>query len=134
MFWMLDTNICSYILRERPPTVKKHFDEAGSGNLGISTVVLAELYFGAARHPKGTAIRLAIDDFAGRLAVISWDESAADHYGRIRAALENSGTPVGAMDMMIAAHARSMGATLVSNNTRHFENVPDLRLANWTQE
>lgn len=134
MFWMLDTNICSYILRERPLTVKKRFDEAGSGNLGISTVVLAELYFGAARHPKGTAIRLAIDDFAGRLAVISWDESAADHYGRIRAALENSGTPVGAMDMMIAAHARSMGATLVSNNTRHFENVPDLRLANWTQE
>jgi len=92
--------------------------------LCISTVVLAELYYGAARHPKGPAIRKEIGEFVSRLAVIPWDETAADHYGQIRAALEKAGTPIGAMDMMIAAHARSQGATLVSNNIRHFDKAP----------
>ena len=131
MRYMLDTNICSYILKNHPAPVKTRFEELGSDTLAISTVVLAELYFGAARHSQGIAIRRDIDDFAMRLSVISWDEAAADHYGAIRAALEKKGTPIGAMDMMIAAHARSQEATLVSNNIRHFENVPGLLIANW---
>ncbi len=131
MRYMLDTNICSYILKNHPASVKVRFDDVGSDALSISTVVLAELYFGAARHPKGIAIRRDIDDFASRLSVLQWDEAAADHYGAIRAALEKEGTPIGAMDMMIAAHARSQTATLVSNNTRHFEMVPGLLIANW---
>ncbi|OPY64959.1 MAG: tRNA(fMet)-specific endonuclease VapC [Syntrophorhabdaceae bacterium PtaU1.Bin034] len=131
MIYMLDTNICSYILKNHPSTVKARFDEVGADALAISTVVLAELYYGAARHQKSAVIRREIDDFASRLAVIPWDEQAADHYGIIRAALEKQGTPVGAMDMMIAAHARSLMATLVSNNVRHFEFVPELLLVNW---
>ena len=131
MRYMLDTNICSYILKNHPASVKTRFEELGSDTLAISTVVLAELFFGAARHPQGIAIRRDIDDFAMRLSVISWDEAAADHYGAIRAALEKKGTPIGAMDMMIAAHARSREATLVSNNTRHFEYVPGLLIADW---
>lgn len=131
MLYMLDTNICSYILKNHPASVKAHFDEVGSDALAISAVVLAELFYGAARHQKGIAIRREIDDFSSRLSVIPWDETAADHYGAIRAALEKNGTPIGAMDMMIAAHARSLGATLVSNNTRHFEKVPGLSIANW---
>ncbi|HEX2770666.1 MAG TPA: type II toxin-antitoxin system VapC family toxin [Geobacteraceae bacterium] len=131
MLYMLDTNICSYILKKRPPSVKAHFDAVGNEALAISTVVLAELYYGAARHPKAVVIRREIDDFAARLSVIPWDESAANHYGAIRAALEKNGTIIGAMDMMIAAHARSLDAILVSNNTRHFEKVPDLLIANW---
>jgi tRNA(fMet)-specific endonuclease VapC len=128
---MLDTNICSYVLRDRPPSVRKRFEKAGSGNLAISTVVLAELYFGAARHPKGAAIRREIDDFSARLEVLSWDEAAADHYGEIRTFLERNGTPIGAMDLMIAAHARSVGATLVSNDISLFSKVSGLKLANW---
>lgn len=131
MRYMLDTNICSYILKNHPQAVRAHFDQVGTDSLAISTVVLAELYYGAARHPKGHVIRREIKDFVSRLAVVAWDETAADHYGAIRAALEVQGTPIGAMDMMIAAHARSLGATLVSNNIKHFEKVPGLLFANW---
>jgi tRNA(fMet)-specific endonuclease VapC len=131
MLYMLDTNICSYILKDHPATVRSHFNKVGSDALSISTVVLAELYYGAARHPKSVAIRKDIDNFASRLALIAWDEAAADHYGLIRSFLEKQGTPIGAMDMMIAAHARSLKATLVSNNARHFEKIPGLFIANW---
>ena len=99
MRYMLDTNICSYILKSRPLSVKAHFDQVGTRDLCISTVVLAELYYGAARHQQGPSIRKEIDEFVSRLAVILWDETAADHYGQIRAALEKDGTPIGAMDI-----------------------------------
>jgi tRNA(fMet)-specific endonuclease VapC len=129
---MLDTNICSYILKNHPAAVKQKFEEAGAENICISSIVLAELYYGAAKHPKGVVIRREIDDFVSRLVVLPWDEVAADHYGAIRAALEKAGTLVGAMDMLIAAHAKSCGATLVSNNLREFERIKGLRSANWT--
>ncbi|MBP7864827.1 MAG: type II toxin-antitoxin system VapC family toxin [Acidobacteria bacterium] len=132
MLYMLDTDMCSYILKKHPAAVKAHFDAAGKDALAISTVVLGELYFGAARHVQGERIRQEIDDFASRLSVMDWDEAAADHYGSIRAELEARGTPTGAMDLMIAAHARSLGATLVTNNTRHFEKIHGLLLVNWT--
>jgi len=131
MRYMLDINICSYILKRRPLSVKAHFEQVGTSALCTSTVVLAELYYGAARHPQGHSIRKEIDEFISRLAVMHWDEAAADHYGQIRAAMEKVGTPIGAMDMMIAAHARSQGTTLVSNNIRHFDKVPGLLIANW---
>jgi len=131
MRYMLDTNICSYVLRRRPPSVKAHFDEAGDGALAISTVVLAELLYGAARHPNATAIRREIADLVCRMAVLRWDQAAAEDYGALRATLERDGTPLGAMDMMIAAHARSQGVTLVSNDARHFDRVEGLSVANW---
>lgn len=131
MEFMLDTNICSYILKKHPASVKVRFDEAGRGELAISTVVLAELYYGAARHARGAEIRREIDDFASRLDIADWDEVAADRYGSLRAELEQQGTPMGAMDLMIAAHAASRGATLVTNNARHFEKVRDLPVVNW---
>ena len=131
MLYMLDTNICSYILKNHPLSVKARFDEVGSELLAISSIVLAELYYGAARHPKGVTIRREIDDFTSRLKIVPWDETAANHYGSIRTVLEKNGTPIGSMDMLIAAHAKSLNATLVSNNTKHFENVPELVIANW---
>lgn len=131
MLYMLDTNICSYILKSHPLSVKARFDEVGSELLAISSIVLAELYYGAARHPKGVTIRREIDDFTSRLKIVPWEEIAANHYGSIRTILEKNGTLIGSMDMLIAAHARSLNATLVSNNTKHFENVPDLLIVNW---
>ena len=131
MGYMLDTNICSYVLKSRPPSVKARFDEAGDGALAISTVVLAELLYGAARHPKAVAIRREIADLVSRLVVLPWDEAAAEEYGALRATLELAGRLLGAMDMMIAAHARSMGLTLVSNDVRRFERVEGLSIANW---
>ncbi len=131
MRYMLDTNICSYILKNHPAAVKQKFEEVGDGNICISTIVLAELYYGAARHPKGVVIRREIDDFVSRLVVIPWDENAADHYGAIRSSLEKAGTLVGAMDMLIAAHARSCGATLVTNNLREFDRIKGLTSLSW---
>ena len=131
MQYMLDTNICSYVLRRRPASVKQRFDEAGSGALAISSVVLAELLYGAARHPAGDAIRREIRDFVSRLVILPWDEAAAEHYGELRAGLERHGRPLGAMDLMIAAHARSRGATLVSNDVRHFRRVSGLTVSKW---
>ena len=131
MRYMLDTNICSYILKNHPAAVKQRFKEVGAENICISVIVLAELYYGAARHPKGVVIRREIDDFVSRLVVLPWDEGAADHYGAVRSSLENAGTPVGAMDMLIAAHARSCGATLVTNNLREFGRISGLTTVNW---
>jgi tRNA(fMet)-specific endonuclease VapC len=131
MRYMLDTNICSYILKNHPASVKLKFEEVGAGNICTSAIVLAELYYGAARHPKGIVIRREIDNFVSRLVVIPWDEIAADHYGAIRASLEKTGTLVGAMDMLIAAHARSCGATLVTNNLREFDRIKGLTSLNW---
>ncbi len=131
MRYMLDTNISSYVLRSRPASVKQRFDEAGPDALAISTVVLAELLYGAARHSQAAVIRREIRDFVSRLDVLPWDEPAADHYGDLRAELERQGRPLGAMDLMIAAHARSRGATLVSNDLRHFQRIEGLLVANW---
>jgi len=131
MRYMLDTNICSYILKNHPASVKLKFEEVGAGNICTSAIVLAELYYGAARHPKGIVIRREIDNFVSRLVVIPWDEIAADHYGAIRASLEKTGTLVGAMDMLIAAHARSCSATLVTNNLREFNRINGLTSLNW---
>lgn len=129
--WLLDTNICSYVLRQRPPSVLQHFNAVGADQLAISSVVLAELRDGCARHPQGERIRGEVDDFVSRLAVLPWDTAAAVAYGDLRAQLERQGTPVGAMDLMIAAQALSLDATLVSNNTRHFARIPSLKLEDW---
>lgn len=131
MRYMLDTNICCYILKNHPTAVKQKFEEVGAGNICISAIVLAELYYGSARHPKGIVIRREIDNFVSRLVVIPWDENAADHYGSIRASLEKAGILAGAMDMLIAAHAKSCDATLVTNNLREFDRIKGLKLLNW---
>ncbi|AUB83315.1 type II toxin-antitoxin system VapC family toxin [Candidatus Thiodictyon syntrophicum] len=132
MLWMLDTNTSSFVIRRRPPSVKARFDAVGHGNLAISVVVLAELWFGAELHPtRGTAIRHDIDDFRRRLRVLPWTESAAAAYAGVRAVLHGQGTPIGNMDLLIAAHALSLDAVLVTNNTREFKRVPGLRCEDW---
>lgn len=130
--WMLDIHICSTILRKHPFTVKAHFDQAGKENISISSIVLAELYFGAARHPKPVDLRSGIDDFVRRLWVIPWDRAAAGHYGEIHSHLERMGTPIGVMDLLIAAHARSRDAILVTNDLHHYEQIPGLRTEDWS--
>ena len=129
--WMLDTGTCVYILRERPVTVRQRLERIASGEVVISAIVLSELYFGAARKPEFPQWRVDVEDFASRLTVLAWNEAAAIEYGTIRAYLEKKGKAPGSMDMLIAAHARSIGATLVTNNSRHFSMIPDLRLENW---
>lgn len=135
MRWMLDTNTASFVIRNRPPAVKRRFDAAGHGNLAISVVVLAELLYGAELHPtRGDGIRADIEDFRRRLAVLPWTEAAAAHCAQIRATLRKAGTPIGNMDLLIAAHARAEGAVLVTNNLGEFRRVDGLVLEDWLEE
>lgn len=129
---LLDTNICIYIIKQQPATVLNHFLEYQVGDIGISSVTLAELRYGVAKSAHREKNAKALDEFIIPLEVVSYDEAAAHAYGTIRAALEKAGTPIGAMDMLIAAHAVSLGIPLVTNNTREFQRVPSLKIIDWT--
>lgn len=128
---MLDTNICIYIIKQQPAAVLKRFLEYQIGDIGISSLTLSELRYGAAKstqHEKNTE---ALDEFITPLEVVSYNEEAAHFYGGIRATLEKAGKPVGSMDMLIAAHAVSLGIPLVTNNAREFIGIPDLTCIDW---
>jgi tRNA(fMet)-specific endonuclease VapC len=129
---MLDTNTASFVIRRRPAEVKARFDAVGHNKLAISVVVLAELWYGAELHPtRGDEIRRDIDDFRRRLNVLPWSVGAAAHYARIRTQLRKAGMPIGNMDLLIAAHALSENAVLVTNNLREFRRVSGLALEDW---
>lgn len=128
---MLDTNICIYIIKQQPVTVLKRFLEYQIGDIGISSITLSELRYGVAKSTHQEKNTKALDEFITPLEVVSFDEEAARVYGDIRAALEKAGTPIGAMDMLIAAHAISLGIPLVTNNTREFVRISTLNIIDW---
>ena len=129
---LLDTNICIYIIKQQPATVIKHFLEYQVGDIGISSITLSELRYGVAKSKHREKNAKALDEFIIPLEVVSFDEDAAHAYGEIRATLEKSGTPIGAMDMLIAAHAVSLGIPLVTNNAREFARIPAINIIDWT--
>jgi len=129
---MLDTNICIYIIKQRPASVLKHFLEYQVGDIGISSITLSELRNGVAKSTHQEKNAKALDEFIIPLEIVSFDEEAALAYGDIRAALEKAGTPIGSMDMLIAAHAISLGIPLATNNTREFIRIPNLGTIDWT--
>jgi tRNA(fMet)-specific endonuclease VapC len=128
---MLDTNICIYIIKQQPVAVLKRFLEYQIGDIGISSITLSELRYGAAKSTHQEKNTKALDEFITPLEVVSFDEEAALVYGDIRATLEKAGTPIGSMDMLIAAHAVSLGIPLVTNNTREFVRIPALNSIEW---
>ena len=128
---MLDTNICIYIIKQQPVAVLKRFLEYQAGDIGISSVTLSELRYGVAKSAYKDKNSLALDEFIISLEVVSFDEKAALIYGDIRASLEKAGTPIGSMDMLIAAHAVSLNIPLVTNNTREFVRISALDIIDW---
>ncbi|BBP44594.1 type II toxin-antitoxin system tRNA(fMet)-specific endonuclease VapC [Thiosulfativibrio zosterae] len=128
--YLLDTNICIYVIKRRPIEVLQKFNEA-AGHIAISSITLAELLHGVEKSQHLAKNLKAVEDFCSRLDVLNYDDKAASHYGEIRADLEKKGKPIGVNDLHIAGHARSMGAILVSNNLKEFERVEGLRLQNW---
>lgn len=128
--YLLDTNICIYVIKRRPIEILSRFNEA-AGHLAISSITLAELMHGVEKSQYVSKNLRAVEDFCSRLEVLSYDENAASHYGEIRADLERKGKPIGVNDLHIAGHARSLGVILVSNNLKEFERVEGLRLQNW---
>ena len=129
--YMLDTNICIYVIKKRPLGLLEKFNGIPKNSLCISVVTYAELLYGVERSSSKKMNREIVQDFISRLIVLSWDMDAASLYGKIRTNLEKNGTPIGNMDLMIAAHALSQKCTLVSNNLREFKRVQGLKYENW---
>ena len=128
--FMLDTDISSYIIRRRPESLAQHF-ERHAEEICVSVITAAELRFGVERS-KSTKLAAMVESYLDRLSILDWTNAVTPHYARIRAALERVGKPMGNADLMIAAHAVSEGATVVTNNVRHFANVPGLKVQEWT--
>ena len=130
--YLLDTNIVIYTMKNRPQQVRRYF-KAQQGRIGISSVTLGELVFGA-EHSQQVERNLAdIEALTARLEVLPFSEAAAYHFGQIRAELYRTGRPIGPYDMMIAGHARACGLKLVTNNVKEFERVQGLIIENWSE-
>jgi tRNA(fMet)-specific endonuclease VapC len=127
---LLDTNICIYIINAKPADVLERFRQYRMGEVGLCSVVAAELAFGVAKS-SSLRNRQALEMFLAPLTILPFDQQASWVYGDLRADLQKRGTPIGSLDTLIAAHALSQQATLVTNNTREFAMVPGLRLENW---
>ena len=128
--YMLDTNICIYAMKNRPEGVLQHLQDH-IGSLCISSITLAELWHGIQKSVFPEKSQRAFLKFSLILDILPFDDLAAIEYGKICAALQKQGTPIGTMDMLIAAHAKASDCTLVTNNMREFERVEGLRLVNW---
>lgn len=127
---MLDTNLCIRVLRDRPAGLRERFN-AEAASLCISTVTLAELFYGAEKSAKPAENRNQVESFAARLDVLAFDNAAAAHFADIRADLERKGQVIGPYDLMIAGHARSRGLVVVTGNLGEFRRVDGLRSEDW---
>lgn len=132
MRYLLDTNTCIFLIKRQPGTVLLHLKRCLPGEVGISSITLAELQFGVAKSQRVRENREALEEFTVPLEVTPFDKDAAARYGEIRAQLERAGTPIGSMNMLIGAHALSLGATLVTNNLGEFRRIKKLKVIDWT--
>lgn len=130
--YLLDTNIVIYVIKQRPIEVLEVFN-ANANRMAISVITLAELLHGAEKSSQAASNLSVVEDFCSRLQVLPYMPKAAQHYGAIRASLEIIGQPIGVNDLHIAAHARSEGLVLVTNNVKEFARVPALQIENWTK-
>ncbi|NTV05343.1 MAG: type II toxin-antitoxin system VapC family toxin [Chlorobiaceae bacterium] len=132
MSYLLDTNICIYIINARPPHVLERFRQVSIGDIGISSITAAELVFGVIKSGSERN-RRALEMFFVPLELYPFDATAVWHYGEIRSDLEQRGEPIGPVDTMIAAHAKALNAVLVTNNSREFSRVQGLNIENWAE-
>ena len=131
MNFLLDTNICIYIIKQKPPEVLQRFNTYQVGDIGISSITVAELECGVQKSQFPARNQQALTRFLLPLKVVDFDYSAAIIYGDIRARLEQQGMPIGSLDTLIAAHTLSLSVTLITNNVKEFSRVPNLQLDNW---
>ena len=131
MKYMLDTNICIYIIKQKPATVIERFKQIDVSEISISSITLSELFFGVFKSSKPEQNFMALTQFVAPLEILPFGGEAAQHYGGLRAHLEKRVTPVGSLDMLIAAHALSLSSTLITNNEKEFNRVSNLKIENW---
>jgi tRNA(fMet)-specific endonuclease VapC len=128
--YMLDTNICIYVIKNRPAQLRQRFNQLAD-QLCVSVITLAELIYGAEKSARVQQNLEVVEQFRGRLEVLPFMERAANHYGQLWAELDRAGQRIGIHDMMIGSHARSEGLTVVTNNVREFQRMPGLHFENW---
>jgi tRNA(fMet)-specific endonuclease VapC len=133
MRFMLDTNTCVDLIRQRDDRILRKMQRLMPDDLCVSSVTLSELEYGAAKSADPGKNRLALAEFMTPLHVVPYDDTVAPVYGRVRTELERMGTPIGPLDTMIAAHALSLGLTVVTDNEREFRRVPGLKVQNWAK-
>jgi tRNA(fMet)-specific endonuclease VapC len=129
--YLLDTNICIYVIKRKPPAVLTRLQRLRLPDVGISAITLSELQYGVSKSSRPEQNRLALVQFLAPIEVLDYDDRAAARYGGLRAQLERAGQPLGSLDMLIAAHALALGRTLVTNNEAEFRRVPALAVENW---
>ena len=134
MKYMLDTNICIYAIKHKPPEVIKNFLKHNPDDICVSSITYGELMHGVEKSQAVERNRAAITLFLSSISILPFDNYAAEEYGKVRAELERKGTPIGPMDMLIAGHARSERLIRVTNNTREFFRVENLEVEDWTKE
>jgi tRNA(fMet)-specific endonuclease VapC len=132
--YLLDTNTCIYVINKKPPSAVNRIRSKQPEEIAVSTITIAELEYGVCRSQKVDQNRIALLEFLVPFTIVNFDQAAAALYGSIRASFESRGTPIGAMDLLIAAQAMSQGLVLVTNNEREFSRVEGLELENWTTE
>ncbi len=133
MRFLLDTNICIYIIKQKPPKVFDKFQTLNISDVGVSSITVAEMEYGVYKSQRVAQNRAALTQFLIPLEVLPFDEKATQTYGQNRAELEQRGIVIGAMDMLIASQAISLGFTLVTNNVRELSQIPNLTLENWVE-
>ena len=132
--YMLDTNTCIAIIKRRPDSIQTRLADLPVDEVAISSIVAAELSYGVALSQKKKQNETALKDFLDYVVVLDWPFDACRIYGRIREDLKKKGTPIGAMDILIAAHALLLDAVLVTDNEREFARIADLKMENWTKD
>lgn len=132
MKYLLDTNICIYVINNRPPQVIARFREKALSSVAVSALTVSELAFGAAKSGSQRNLE-TLEKFLAPVDILPFDEACAWQYGQVRAHLSRIGTPIGSIDQLIAAHALALDAVLVTNNVREFQRVPSLRIENWAE-
>jgi tRNA(fMet)-specific endonuclease VapC len=132
MKYLLDTNICIYIINEKPGEILRKFERYPIHEFGISAITQAELQYGVAKSKNKNTNQIALDEFLLPLTILPFHgEKLVGCYGKIRALLESKGKTIGPLDMLIAAHALSLDLTIISNNIKEFSRVPNLKCENW---
>ncbi len=134
MMFLIDTNICIYIMNDHPPEVIQKFRKIGVGNISISSITVSELQYGACKSKQIKKNIKRLDEFLSPFEILAYDENASNYYGKIRSQLEKQGNIIGPLDMLIAAHALSENLTLITNNEKEFKRVKSLKVENWIKK
>lgn len=131
--WLLDTDICIYLIKKKPKHLLDRLRGIDIDAVAVSSITVAELQYGVAKSARPEQNALALGALLAPLCVEPFDDSAATIYGPVRAELERAGTPIGSLDLLIAAHALALGRTVVTNNAREFRRVTGLKVENWLE-